>query len=729
VFSDSHSRTIGIAAVGGTCLWCIGDDPVSSAPGVVAAFEPSGTGISFISTRNGSAGSLWSTRLGSSAPARQRSGRFVSADWSKTGKLAVGSGGFIWVAAGAHAALHRLTAGSEPSWSPDGLRVAFDRRGWIWTVAPDHGVPRRVIQGTRPVSSPNGRELAFVGHGGFVYVVGKAGGHPRRVGRTRARSIAWQPVTAASSTTCNMRAGATILATSPESIVWSTSGTDRTYNAAVTTWHACLRALGNSVSLGQATSNFDQILTLGSLHLAGPYVAWYSTADRSPQGGNCNGDLNRIDLRTDQSQLAAYIDCSVPSATSVESVQLNANGFMAWRQTYDDQALIKYYSPGVGSVSCPSISLCVAADGLGNAYWSTDPASGANSWDFADIDMTNQITTLSCPSTQLCVAFDESGFPPQPPNLLTTTDPTGGIGAWTPAPLPARLLPPTKPPSYASVWSLSCPTANFCAALSGNLLSSTDPAGGPSTWSESPLPEDKYGLLGLSCAASTLCVAVDTRGRVLTSTDPTAGANAWTITSVDAAAASSNIGIGSSPEAVSCPTVSLCVAIDGSGRVLTSTDPAARVWQTTTLVSQPSLFTILRGITCSPSGACIVGNANTLYDSADPTGRTGAWTSTAESVNDGTCASATLCMFFADRSQLTSTNAFTGSPGWTLTTSMPYCTTFCVAEQIYSYDSGGTQVVAHVPPGTGDVLTNLSLSSGNVLTWEQGGTPESETLK
>src|SRR6202044_1179545 len=123
---------------------------------------------------------------------------------------------------------------------------------------------------------------------------------------------------------------------------------------------------------------------------------------------------------------------------------------------------------------------------------------------------------------------------------------------------------------------------------------------------------------------------------------------------VDPEEASSNIGIGSSPQAVSCPSVSLCVAIDGSGRVLTSTDPAARLWKTTTLVPNATFGTILQGVTCAPTRECIAGNADTLFDASDPAGGASAWTSTAESVNDGTCPSATLCVFFADRTQLTS---------------------------------------------------------------------------
>jgi hypothetical protein len=53
---------------------------------------------------------------------------------------------------------------------------------------------------------------------------------------------------------------------------------------------------------------------------------------------------------------------------------------------------------------------------------------------------------------------------------------------------------------------------------------------------------------------------VDSNGDVATSTDPLGGSTSWTVTSVDAAG-----GVND----VSCPTVSLCVAVDGSGDVVT----------------------------------------------------------------------------------------------------------------------------------------------------------------
>jgi hypothetical protein len=54
-------------------------------------------------------------------------------------------------------------------------------------------------------------------------------------------------------------------------------------------------------------------------------------------------------------------------------------------------------------------------------------------------------------------------------------------------------------------------------------------------------------------------VAVDATGNALVSTDPSGGAGSWTVTRVD------RVG---SLNAVSCPSTSLCIAIDSTGHVV-----------------------------------------------------------------------------------------------------------------------------------------------------------------
>ena len=55
-------------------------------------------------------------------------------------------------------------------------------------------------------------------------------------------------------------------------------------------------------------------------------------------------------------------------------------------------------------------------------------------------------------------------------------------------------------------------------------------------------------------------MAVDASGDVVTSTDPTGGAAAWKVANVDGSSYLS---------AISCPTISLCVAVDDWGKAVT----------------------------------------------------------------------------------------------------------------------------------------------------------------
>jgi Tol biopolymer transport system component len=50
----------------------------------------------------------------------------------------------------------RLTGkgGSEPSWSPDGTLIAFERAGYIWTMTADGHRATRVTKGTQPAWQP-----------------------------------------------------------------------------------------------------------------------------------------------------------------------------------------------------------------------------------------------------------------------------------------------------------------------------------------------------------------------------------------------------------------------------------------------------------------------------------------------------------------------------------------------------------------------------------------------
>src|SRR5207244_1053640 len=93
----------------------------------------------------------------------------------------------------------------------------------------------------------------------------------------------------------------------------------------------------------------------------------------------------------------------------------------------------------------------------------------------------------------------------------------------------------------------------------------TNPTGGASAWKVTPV-DGTNTLNGVSCASTSLCVAVDDPGNAVTSTNPTGGASAGDATNVD----SPNRLNG-----VSCATPSLCVAVDDLGNAVVGTGPPA----------------------------------------------------------------------------------------------------------------------------------------------------------
>lgn len=250
-------------------------------------------------------------------------------------------------------------------------------------------------------------------------------------------------------------------------------------------------------------------------------------------------------------------------------------------------------SEGLSLISCPSSSLCVAADRSGNVLTSTNPTGGANTWSLAHVDGNTSGASnayfqgISCPSASFCAGVDSAGY------VFTTADPAAGAAAdWGSA----------KISGEHDLTAVSCPSASLCVAVDneGNVITSTSPTSGASAWhtekiDEGPCPAEYCKNINaqlppvrtldtISCPSASLCVAGDWDGDVVTSSNPTGGSNAWSVTHVDSNLVSGGV-VGKAAQAeivsVSCPSVSLCVASDGVGEVLTSQSPTggASAWR------------------------------------------------------------------------------------------------------------------------------------------------------
>jgi hypothetical protein len=271
-------------------------------------------------------------------------------------------------------------------------------------------------------------------------------------------------------------------------------------------------------------------------------------------------------------------------------------------------------------ISCSSASLCAAVDNSSNIVTSTSPASKPSLWTVTSIGSgeANRFSAISCPSTSLCVATDYSDLgEDETAYVLTSTDPTGGIGAWTRTTF-------HEFNGLGGAKALSCPTTKLCVSANffNGITTSTNPTGGSSAWTTTNIGGTD-GLFGVSCASTSLRVVVDGSGDVLTSTDPTGGSGAWTLAHVDGTA---------HLDGISCPTTSLCVAVDQSGNLVTSTNPTGGVgaWTVTHL---PTVFE-LTSVSCSSVTFCVgvgfgvdasFGVGGVAVTATDPTGGEAAW--------------------------------------------------------------------------------------------------------
>lgn len=253
----------------------------------------------------------------------------------------------------------------------------------------------------------------------------------------------------------------------------------------------------------------------------------------------------------------------------------------------------------LAGVSCVSGSLCVAVDRLGKVLWSTNPSGEPAVWSVASVAGSAGAVAggISCVSGPLCVAVGEG-------QVLTSSDPAGGGGAWKVEPIDEG----------RSVSGIACVSTSLCLALGGNglLLTTSEPAAGAASWKAADI--DSEGVLtSVSCASVSLCVAFDADGNVLSSSEPTGGASAWSSAHVAPRSAD-----------VSCLPGPLCIATSG-GEIVSSSDPAGGA----------SAWTASRGpeansITCASASLCVAWESATnsgLSDSAEPAGGEDAWAS------------------------------------------------------------------------------------------------------
>jgi hypothetical protein len=305
----------------------------------------------------------------------------------------------------------------------------------------------------------------------------------------------------------------------------------------------------------------------------------------------------------------------------------------------------------IDALSCPSIALCVGVDRAGGVLWSTTPAT-PRKWSVASIDGHNEITGVSCPAVSLCVAVDAAG------NVLTTQNVAAGVAGWTVAKVDTSATQNnTDNAGSVLLRGVSCPSTGLCVAVdaAGNALVSTNPTGGVGAgWTITHIDANttlgctgtglscQPPLVGISCASTTLCAAVDFAGNLLTTSQP-AVAVPWASSPTNGGALSSLYGI-------SCPVIGFCITVDGvAGRAISLNPYAPAIQQARSLPDS------LYGVWCQSQTLCLASietqdGISGLLGSFNPTAPTSTWAlSSLGGVNAVACPSASECVAADDQ--------------------------------------------------------------------------------
>jgi hypothetical protein len=246
------------------------------------------------------------------------------------------------------------------------------------------------------------------------------------------------------------------------------------------------------------------------------------------------------------------------------------------------------------AISCPGgLTFCAAFDSNGNVFYSNDPLSAVPTWKtyaaLSEIfgsntntgENTDQPNALACAppnpgqsTPAVCFAADTHG------HLVYTTEITSARAE-------SGELPWSEP--------------DYCPDPS---IDEGEEFGGEC--GEPPLPHT--AITSLSCPSTSLCMGVDKLGNIIESTDPVQAAmnnEEWKVlNSVDAGAGSFNESPG--VRGISCPSVTLCVAVDGSGNILYTEAPTATAQGGWTVVSSLNPAGGITGISCPTTTECVI---------------------------------------------------------------------------------------------------------------------------
>jgi hypothetical protein len=169
-------------------------------------------------------------------------------------------------------------------------------------------------------------------------------------------------------------------------------------------------------------------------------------------------------------------------------------------------------------------------------------------------------------------------------------------------------------------------------------------------------------ITGISCPTASLCVAVDLNGNALVTRTPRRPAT-WRRFEIDSVAPL---------DAVSCPSRGFCASVDTMGRVVTSADPTggSAAWTAVQIrqdldIGGTALGVPLTAVSCASAHLCVSGNdfPREIMTATHPRGGPGAWSDqigighrySADGLVSVSCASTRFCAALGDAAIYAST--------------------------------------------------------------------------
>lgn len=278
----------------------------------------------------------------------------------------------------------------------------------------------------------------------------------------------------------------------------------------------------------------------------------------------------------------------------------------------------------LASVSCLSVTTCVAVGGGPGGGLIEQTTNAGGSWSGSSPSGTPALTSVSCSGGTGCVGVGSD-------SVVATAD-AGRTWDASTVSLPQVLVGSLFPTSQEAVFtSVSCADATHCwAATSTNTVEATTDGGATWTSETWPIPAYAGGYgstssdaldddLQITCPTVNVCVGVGKQNYIIypppEATVPMLVVyTALVVTTDDGGQTWSAQGFGDGDlTAVSCSSSTSCVALGSNGVTnqtygLSSTDGGA-TWGVTTLASNSSLVT--SGVDCLAAMHCIaVGSAN-----------------------------------------------------------------------------------------------------------------------